>query len=73
MFITCNHLFFSMRLKKSECVHFMHFILKQKKKVLTSLKVVTSCIKSVKSGRISSLALLIENFPHLTLHLSEYR
>ena len=61
-----------MKFKKSECMYFMHFILNQKKKVSTSLKLVASSIKSMKSGRISSLALLRENFFHLTLQLPEY-
>lgn len=66
MFITCNHLFFSMKLKK-KWMYFLHFILKQKKNVSTWLKVIASSIKSVKSGRISSLALLRENFFPLDL------
>jgi len=48
-------------------MYFLHFILKQKKNVSTWLKVIASSIKSMKSGRISSLALLRENFFPLDL------
>jgi len=46
---------------------FNAFYSETKKNVSTSLKVVASSIKSTKSGRISSLALLRENFFPLDL------